>query len=87
MASAVVKDSEHHTVLKGKEQEKKRKLNEEKDISLVNLKRMVEKNKAEKIQKSLHLLDFPKANNHIHFISDKSELKSSKLTIKPDNER
>jgi len=36
---------------------------------------MVEKNKAQKIQNSLHLLDMPKRNQHIHFISNKSELK------------
>ena len=46
---------------------------------------MVEKNKAEKIQKSLHLLDFPKPNQHIYFINDKKELKEP-VHIKSDED-
>ena len=38
-----------HQIIKGKNN-KKREIDEKKDLALVNLKRMVEKNKAEKMQ-------------------------------------
>ena len=57
------------------ETQKKRKLEENQDLALVGLKRMIEKNKAQKIQSNLHLIDFPKQNQHIHFISDPAEVK------------
>lgn len=38
---------------------------------------MVEKNKAEKIQSNLHLLSFPKQNEHIKFISHINEIKKN----------
>ncbi|CDW86680.1 probable u3 small nucleolar rna-associated protein 11-like [Stylonychia lemnae] len=76
MINAQVKDGEHQVIMKdNKEQIKRRKLDENKDISLVNLKRMVEKNKSEKIQNNLHMIDFPKQNQHIFFVSDLNEIK------------
>ncbi len=71
MSGAVIKDGEYHTIMKGgKEQKKKRLIEANQDIALVGLKRMIEKKKADKIQSSLHMLDFSKPNEHIHFISD-----------------
>ena len=55
-------------------------------MALVNLKRTVEKNKAEKIQQGLHLLDFPKQNQHIFFVSDPKEITASSYKVKPDDE-
>ena len=47
MINAEVKDGEHHTILKGgKETEKRRKLDENRDIALVSLKRTIEEKKA-----------------------------------------
>jgi Utp11 protein len=50
-------------------------LDEAKDIALVGLKRMVEKNKLEKIQNNLHMIDMPKQNQHIFFVANKEEIK------------
>ena len=36
---------------------------------------MVEKNKATKIQSNLHLIYFPKQNQHIFFVSDPAHVK------------
>jgi len=47
---------------------KKRRADEEKDLALVGLKRMVERNRADKMHQSLHLIDMPKSNSHIRFI-------------------
>ena len=57
----------------GKEANERRKLEENQDIALVDLKRMVEKNKVDKIQSNLHLIDFPKQNQHIFFVADPKE--------------
>ena len=56
--------------------EKRRKLEENQDIALVNLKRMVEMNKADKIQSNLHLIDFPKENQHIFFVADPTDVRT-----------
>ena len=61
MVNATIKDGEHHTIAKGgKETQKQRKIEEDQDIALVGLKRAVEKNRADKLQSNLHLIDFPK---------------------------
>lgn len=79
MVNARVKDGEHHTIVENTAgSAKQRKLDERQDIALVGLKRMVEHKKLDKIQSSLHLIDFPKQNNHIHFVSDPKELKGAK---------
>ena len=36
---------------------------------------MVQKNKAEKLKSSLHLVDFPKQNTHIQFVSSYGQIK------------
>lgn len=36
---------------------------------------MVERSKADKLQSSLHMIDFPKQNQHVFFISDPKEAK------------
>ena len=50
MTSSVVEGGEHVTIAKGgKEAIKKRKIEANQDIALVGLKRMIEKNKVDKI--------------------------------------
>lgn len=79
MASSQIKGGEHYTIAKrGPEEEKRRKLEENQDLALVGLKRMVEQKKADKIQSNLHLIDFPKQNEHIFFVSDPKEVKNLK---------
>lgn len=73
MKNARLEDGEHKVVLKTN-QEKTRQLHEKQDLALVNLKRTVEAKKADKLQSSLHLIDFPKDNTHIKFISSAAEL-------------
>jgi hypothetical protein len=41
----------------------------------VGLKRAVEKNRADKLQSNLHLIDFPRQNQHIYFVTDPKEAK------------
>lgn len=79
MVNATVKEGEHHTIMKGgKEAQKRRKIEENQDIALVGLKRMVEQKKVDKIQSNLHLMDFPKQNQHIFFVSDPKEVNKAK---------
>ena len=59
MSSAKMIDGEHKIILKTN-QEKTRKLHERQDLALVNLSRVVEAKKAEKLKDNLHLIDFPK---------------------------
>lgn len=47
---------------------------------------MVEKNKSAKIQNNLHLIDFPKQNQHIFFVNDTKEIKSKDFEVKEDEE-
>ena len=49
-------------------------MHEKQDLALVALSRMVETKKAEKMKNNLHLIDFPKQNTHIKFVSDYSEI-------------
>ncbi len=80
-------DGEHHTINKGgKDVEKRRKLEENQDISLVALKHTIERKKAEKIQNNLHLIDFPKQNQHIFFVSDPKEVKAKEMESDDDEE-
>lgn len=39
--------------------------------------RQIETKKAEKLQASLHMIDLPKNNNHIRFVSSLSQIKKS----------
>ena len=83
MVNATIKDGEHHTIVQGgKDAQKRRKIEENQDIALVGLKRMVEHKKADKLQNNLHLIDFPKANQHIFFVSDPSEIAPNKKHLK-----
>ena len=54
MNSAKMVDGEHRVILKTN-QEKTRMLHERQDLALVNLSRMAEKKKAEKLKNNLHL--------------------------------
>ena len=67
MSSAQMVDGEHRVILKT-DQEKARKLHERQDIALVSLSRIAEAKKAEKLKNNLHLIDFPKQNEHIKFV-------------------
>lgn len=46
-----------------------------KNLSLVNLTKMTFKNKAEKLQSGLHLLDIDNVNTHTYFIQNKGQIK------------
>lgn len=74
MHAAKFVDGEHKVMLKGN-QEKSRKLNEDRNIAIVNMKRQSEAKKAEKLKKNLHLIDFPKGNTKINFVSSYAEIK------------
>ena len=52
-------DGEHRIILKTN-QEKARRMAEKQDLALVNMSRIVESRKAEKLKNNLHLIDFPK---------------------------
>ena len=82
MVNSTVKDGEHHTVVKGgPEAQKRRKLEENQDIALVNLKKQIESKRADKVQSNLHLIDFPKQNQHIFFVSDPKEVKAAPVLV------
>ena len=61
MHSAKMVDGEHRVILKTN-QDKARKMQEDRNIAMVNMKRQMETKKAEKMKKNLHLIDFPKMN-------------------------
>ena len=65
---------EHQIILKG-DQEKARLLREKQDLALVALRRTIEEKKAEKLKQNLHLIDFPKENTHIHFVSSYDDIR------------
>ena len=83
MVQAKNVDGEHKVILKS-DQEKARKIREKQDIALVGLRRTIEANKVEKLKKSLHLIDFPKQNQHIKFVSSYSEVKESAAAAKKE---
>ena len=42
---------------------------------MVNMKRVMEAKKADKMKKNLHLIDFPKGNTKVQFVSNYAEIK------------
>ena len=44
----------------------------------MQMSRVAEMKKAEKIQANLHMIDLPKGNNHIKFIGSFDEIKNQK---------
>ena len=74
MNSARFENGEHKVILKS-DQEKSRKLNEDRNIAIVSMKRQQEAKKAEKIKKNLHLIDFPKGNTKMSFVSTYAQIK------------
>jgi len=84
MNSATFVDGEHRVVLKGN-QEKARRLNEDRNIAIVNMKRQAETKKAEKLKKSLHLIDFPKDNSKISFVGSYSQIKDHLVSAGQDD--
>lgn len=83
MINATIKDGEHHTIQRQTSETKKNmKLDQLHDLALVGLKRQVEKNKADKLQSNLHLIDFGnKQNQHIFFVNDVKEVKGSLVKL------
>ena len=77
MKHARFQEGTHQVTLKGN-QEAKRKSLEQKDISLVQMGRVAAVKKAEKIQANLHMVDMPKGNSHISFVSSLDEIKGSR---------
>jgi U3 small nucleolar RNA-associated protein 11 len=63
-------------------QAKARKIEENQNIALVNMKREIEKKKAERLGNNLHLIDFQKQNTHITFVNNLKEIKKENETIK-----
>ena len=55
---------------------KQRKMMENQNIALVNMKRTIESKKAERLRKNLHMLDFQQNESRIEFVSDISQVKS-----------
>ena len=78
MHSAKMIDGTHTVTLKTN-QEKGRRMQEDRNIALVNLKRQMEAKKAEKLKKNLHLIDFPKANQKISFVSSYDQIKQTTM--------
>ena len=52
---------------------------ENQNIALVNMRKTIEHKKAERLGNNLHLVDFAKSNNHIHFVSSISEVKNASV--------
>ena len=42
---------------------------------------MVETKKAEKLRNNLHLIDLPKQNTHIKFVTDYDEIKQASMNL------
>mmetsp|Transcript_22639 Transcript_22639/g.20116 ORF Transcript_22639/g.20116 Transcript_22639/m.20116 type:complete len:236 (+) Transcript_22639:29-736(+) len=57
-----------------------------KNMKLLDYTRMVEANRAEKLQSQLHLIDVEKPNNHTFFVSNKKEIKRKVKDIKKKEE-
>ena len=74
MNSAKLVDGEHKITLKTN-QEKGVKLQERQNLALINLSRMAQAKKAEKMKSNLHLIDFPKQGTHIKFVEDYKDIK------------
>ena len=88
MHSAKMVDGEHRVILKTN-QDKARKMQEDRNIAMVNMKRQMETKKAEKMKKNLHLIDFPKMNTQIKFVSSYDQIKnlvSAPARASSDNE-
>ena len=80
MKNARFDEGTHKVILSNNEQsDKARKLAERADLAIVQMHRQIETKKAEKIQANLHLIDLPKSNNHIRFVSSLSEVKQSQI--------
>lgn len=80
MKNARFQDGTHKIVRSGN-QEKGRKQAEQADINLVQMNRVVESKKAEKLQNNLHMIDLPKENTHIKFVSSLDEIRSSTAAV------
>jgi hypothetical protein len=50
------------------------------DLAMVQMHKQMERKRAEKYQNNLHMIDLPKQNQHIKFVSSLAELKSAPTT-------
>ena len=50
-------------------------MQEDRNLAMVNMKRVIEAKKAEKLKQNLHLIDFPKGNTKVSFVSNFDEVK------------
>jgi len=60
-------------------QTKQRKMIENSNIALVNMRKQIEHKKGERLGNNLHLVDFAKGNTHIHFVSSIDEIKNASI--------
>ena len=75
MNSAKLVDGEHRITLKTN-QEKSVKLQERQNLALINLSRMAQAKKAEKLKSNLHMIDFvANQGTHVKFVEDFQDIK------------
>ena len=75
MNSAKLVDGEHRITLKTN-QEKAVKLQERQNLALINLSRMAQAKKAEKLKSNLHMIDFvANQGTHVKFVEDFQDIK------------
>ena len=58
-----------------------------KNLKLLDITRMIQKKKAEKLQSSLHLLDIEKANTHTFFVQSKQQIKRKVKELEKEKEK
>ena len=81
MINSKMVDGEHRIKgVKGEDDSKK-------NLRLLDITRMIQKNKAEKLQSNLHLLDIEKSNTHTFFVQSKQEIKRKAKELEKEKER
>lgn len=76
MKHAKFEDGTHKVTIPNSEvQQKARKMGDRANLAIVGMHKQIETKKAEKIQANLHMIDLPKTNNHIKFVSSLNQIK------------
>ena len=70
MHKARFEDGTHTVMLESGQTKKAAKLQERADLAMVQMQRQMQTKHAEKLQNNLHLIDLPRQNQSIKFISD-----------------
>lgn len=75
MKNSKFEDGTHKVILTNTDSSKKAvKMSERGDLAIVAMHRQIEGKKADKIQANLHMIDLPRTNNHIKFVSSLDEV-------------